>query len=286
MDKPGFTLKDANIALIGLGLMGGSLALSLKERCHRLSAYDPHFPTLELARRQEIVHRAESDPAEILADADLVILACPVPAIIEWLGRLPEFVQHSCIVLDIGSSKRTIVAALESLTANFDPIGGHPICGRERLSLENAERFLYRDAPFVLTPLERTSENARSAALQIVEALGANPVWLNADDHDRILAATSHLPYLLSSALALATLDDCASLIGPGFRSTSRLAGTPSSMMLGVLQSNHDNVLASIASFRQSLDVIESALQAGDKDVLETALNDSRQQYLSLMPVS
>ena len=286
MDKPGFTLKHANIALIGLGLMGGSLALSLKGRCRRLSAYDPDRSTLELARRQEIVHYADSDPAKILADVELVILACPVPAIVEWLRRLPDYIQHPCIVLDIGSSKRTIVAALESLTANFDPIGGHPICGRERLSLENAERFLYRDAPFVLTPLERTSENARSAALQIVEALGANPVWLNADDHDRILAATSHLPYLLSSALALATPDDCASLIGPGFRSTSRLAGTPSSMMLGVLQSNRDNVLASIASFRQSLDVIESALQAGDKDVLETALNDSRQQYLSLMPAS
>jgi len=283
MDKPGFILKDANIALIGLGLMGGSLALSLKERCHKLSAYDPQLSTLELARRQEIVHQADGNPAKILADADLVILACPVPAIVEWLTRLPEYVQHPCIVLDIGSSKRTIVTALETLPANFDPIGGHPICGRERLSLENAERFLYRDAPFVLTPLERTGENARSAALQIVEALGANPIWLDAESHDRILAATSHLPYLLSSALALATPDDCAPLVGPGFRSTSRLAGTPSSMMLGVLQSNADNVLASIASFRQSLDVLESALKAKNKVELKSALGRSRKQYQSLI---
>jgi prephenate dehydrogenase len=279
MDKPGFSLKNANIALVGLGLMGGSLALSLKGRCRRLSAYDSDQSTLELARRQEIVHHADSDPAKILADADLVILACPVPAIVEWLRRLPEYIQRPCIVLDIGSSKRTIVAALESLPANFDPIGGHPICGRERLSLENAERFLYRDAPFVLTPLGRTSENARSVALQIVEALGANPIWLNADDHDRILAATSHLPYLLSSALALATPDDSAPLVGPGFRSTSRLAGTPSSMMLGVLQSNRDNVLAAIASFRQALDVFESALRTNNKDALQSALDQSRTHY-------
>jgi len=283
MDKPGFTLKDANIALIGLGLMGGSLALSLKERCRRLNAYDPDQSTLELARRQEIVHLAESDPAKILADADLVILACPVPAIINWLARLPEYVQHPCIVLDIGSSKRTIVAALEILPANFDPIGGHPICGRERLSLENAERFLYRDASFVLTPLERTSENARSAALQIVEVLGATPIWLNADDHDRILASTSHLPYLLSSALALTTSDDSAPLVGPGFRSASRLAGTPSSMMLGVLQSNEDNVLASIASFRRSLDIIESALQSGNQNTLQSILDRSRNHYQTLV---
>jgi prephenate dehydrogenase len=283
MDKPGFTLKDANIALIGLGLMGGSLALSLKERCRRLSAYDPHFPTLELARRQEIVHLAERDPAKALADADLVILACPVPAIVDWIVRLPDYIPHSCIVLDIGSSKRTIVTALKTLPANFNPIGGHPICGRERLSLENAERFLYRDAPFVLTPLKRTSENARSAALQIIEALGANTVWLNADDHDRILASTSHLPYLLSSALALSTSDDTAPLIGSGFRSTSRLAGTPSSMMLGVLQSNMDNVLTSIAIFRQSLDMIESALQSGNQKILQSVLDKSRNRYHTLV---
>lgn len=283
MDKPGFTLKNANIALIGLGLMGGSLALSLKPRCQRLSAYDPHLPTLELARHQDIVHLAEGDPAKILADADLVILACPVPAIVDWLARLPEYIQHPCIVLDIGSSKRTIVAALETLPANFDPIGGHPICGRERLSLENAERFLYRDAPFVLTPLERTSENARSAALQIVKAIGANPFWLDAEDHDQILAAVSHLPYLLSSALALTTPKEVAPLLGPGFRSTSRLAGTPSSMMLGVLQSNVDNVLTSIESFRHALDNLESALKSGNQEALQSVLDRSRNHYQRLI---
>ena len=263
--------------------MGGSLALSLKPRCRRLSAYDPDQATLELARRQEIVHLADSDPAVILTDADLVVLACPVPAIVDWLQRIPKHIQHPCIVLDIGSSKRTIVAALETLPANFDPVGGHPICGRERLSLENAERFLYRDAPFVLTPLSRTSERARLAAMQIVKALGANPFWLDADVHDRILAAVSHLPYLLSSALALATSEEVAPLLGPGFRSTSRLAGTPSSMMLGVLQSNADNVLASIASFRHSLDILESALKSGSEETLKSTLDQSRNHYQRLI---
>jgi prephenate dehydrogenase len=186
-------------------------------------------------------------------------------------------------VLDIGSSKRTIVHALESLPANFDPLGGHPICGRERLSLENAERFLYRDAPFVLTPLSRTGERARSAALQIVDALGANPIWLDAESHDRILASTSHLPYLLSSALALATPEEAAPLLGPGFRSSARLAGTPSSMMLGVLRSNTDNVLASIAQFRHVLDHIESALKTNDSDALQSILDTSRTKYQFLV---
>ena len=283
MDKPGFTLKEANIALIGLGLMGGSLALSLKPRCRHLSAYDPDLATLELARRQEIVHEADSDPAKILADADLVILACPVPAIVDWIRRLPDFIQHPCIVLDIGSSKRTIITALESLPANFDPIGGHPICGRERLSLENAERFLYRDAPFVLTPLKRTSDNARSAALQIVDALRANPVWLNADNHDRILAATSHLPYLLSSALALATTEDAEPLIGPGFRSTVRLAGTSSSMMLGVLLSNRDHLLDALGRLQDQIATLKFALIADDANQLESVLDAAENRYQRLM---
>lgn len=283
MDKPGFSLKDANIALIGLGLMGGSLALSLKGRCRRLSAYDPDQSTLELARRQEIVHLADNDPAKTLVDADLVILACPVPAIVDWLRRLPDYIQHPCIVLDIGSSKRTIVSALATLPANFDPIGGHPICGRERLSLENAERFLYRDAPFVLTPLSRTSQRARFAALQIVEALGARPIWLDADNHDRILATTSHLPYLLSSALVLATPEDCAPLIGPGFRSTARLAGTPSSMMLGVLLSNCDNLLDAIGQLQDQMAAIKLALMSNDASQLRSVLDAAKNHYEQLV---
>jgi prephenate dehydrogenase len=281
--EPGFLLKDANIALIGLGLMGGSLALSIKPRCRRLSAYDPDLATLELARRQEVVHLAESDPAKALTDADLVILACPVPAILDWLGRLPEYVMQPCIVLDIGSSKRTIVAALESLPGNFDPIGGHPICGRERLSLENAERFLYRDAPFILTSLSRSSQRARTAALQIVEALGANPIWLEADEHDRILASTSHLPYLLSSALALSTPEEAAPLLGPGFRSSARLAGTPSSMMLGVLQSNQDNVVVALDRLQTQVAAIKSALIANDLGQLKSILDVARSHYQQLL---
>jgi prephenate dehydrogenase len=283
MDEPGFSLKDANIAVIGLGLMGGSLALTLKARCRRLSAYDPDRAALELARRQEIVHLADNDPVNVLAGAELVILACPVPAILDWLRRLPDYIRHPCIVLDIGSSKRTIVAALESLPANFDSLGGHPICGRERLSLENAERFLYRDAPFVLTPLSRTGERARSAALQIVEALGAHPIWMDAHDHDRILACTSHMPYLLSSALALATPEDGAPLIGPGFRSTARLAGTPSSMMLGVLGANRDNVLNALDQLQIQIVGLKSALIANDLPQLQSALESARAQYQQLI---
>lgn len=282
MDESGFLLNNANIAIIGLGLMGGSLALSLKEHCRRLSALDIHLPTLDLARRLDIVHVASSDPVEILADADLVFLACPVPAIMDWLNRLPDYIQHPCIVLDIGSTKQTIVAALEALPANFDPLGGHAICGREKLSLKNAERSLYCDAPFVFTPLSRTSDNARGAALQITEILGANPIWLDAETHDIILASTSHLPYLLSLALTLVTPENAAPFIGPGFRSSSRLANTPSNMMLGILQSNRDNILTAFHRIQEQLSIIEAALVENDSAQLKTILDSAQDHYQSL----
>jgi len=283
VDKSGFSLNDANIAIIGLGLMGGSMALSLKEQCQHLSALDIHLPTLELAQNLEIVHTASSDPVEILADANLVILACPVPSIVDWLNRLPDYIKHPCIILDVGSSKQAIVAALETLPENFDPLGGHAICGRENLSLIYAERSMFLNAPFVLTPLSRTNDNARSAALQIIEILGANPIWLDAETHDRLLASTSHLPYLLSSALIIATPEEAAPFIGPGFRSSTRLAGTPSSMMLGVLQSNRNNILFTINHLQAQLSDIKTALLEDDSSQLLSILDSALDHYQSLI---
>ena len=155
-------------------------------------------------------------------------------------------------------------AHLSAATRANDPIGGHPICGKEKLSLANAERTLYYAAPFLLTPLERTSPRALSAANQIIDALGAKCTVLDAVEHDRILASTSHLPFLISSALSLATPEDVTPFVGPGFKSTSRLAGTSSSMMLGVLQSNRENVLNALHGMQSQLAEIEAALSASD----------------------
>ena len=259
--------------------MGGSLALGLRGKCAALYGIDPHPATLELALSQHIVDFADSDPAKLLPDVDLVILSAPVPAILTLLEQLPSFTPNPCIVMDMGSTKKLIVESMSCLPERFDPIGGHPICGKEKLSLANAERTLYYAAPFLLTPLARTSSRALSAANQIIEALGAKGKTLAAVEHDRILASTSHLPFLISSALALATPNDVASFVGPGFKSTSRLAGTSSSMMLGVLQSNRENVLNALRGMQAELAQIESALSDGDFAKLESILNNAQNKY-------
>jgi prephenate dehydrogenase len=277
-----FRLQDSKLAIIGLGLMGGSLALALNGKCAALYGIDSDPATLALALANGIVHQADTDPVKLLAQADLVILATPVPAIMEFIQKLPSFSGNPCIVFDLGSTKRDILQAMSALPENFDPIGGHPICGKEKLGLVNADANLYQAAPFVVSSLDRTTSRARSAARQVIAVIGANRIEMTAEDHDRILAATSHLPFLIASALASSTPCDHAPLLGPGFRSTSRLAGTPSHMMMGILRSNRDNVLKAVQSFRRTLDEIEDALQDENFTELESILNRSRSAYQSL----
>lgn len=278
-----FNLSSAKIAIIGLGLMGGSLALALRGKCDSLFGIDPDEKTRRLALDQHIVDAASADPAQLLPQADMLILAAPVPAILTLLEDLPRWSNNPLVVMDIGSSKAQILQRMERLPANFDPIGGHPICGKEKLTLENADRTLYYGAPFILTPLARSTARARSAADQLLTVLGAKKIQIDATEHDRILAHTSHTPYLLSSALALATPEDAAGLIGPGFRSSSRLAGTPSSMMLGVLLSNRENVLAVLERVQDELALLTSALYERDLETLQSSLDAARAAYIRLI---
>jgi len=279
-----FSLKDSTVAFLGLGMMGGSLAMALRGQCRLLTAYDPDPATLETARQREIVDRADRDPVRVLRGADVVILAAPVDGILALLDALPGWMPEGCVVLDIGSSKRLILDAMQHLPERFYPIGGHPLCGKEKHSIENAEAAIYEGAPFLLTPLERTPARAISAAHQIIEAIGARAVLVEAAEHDRMLASTSHMPYLLSSALALATPAEWGSFAGPGFRSTSRLAGTPSSMMLSVLGTNRANVLDALHGLRAELGRLEAALAAEDDARLEALLKEAQAKYGELVP--
>lgn len=280
--EDGFSLKHSTVGIFGLGLMGGSLAIRLKGHCARLIGFDSHPATLELALSKNIIDHAESDSATCLPQVDLLILATPVPAIINIIQRLPALMPNPCILMDLGSTKTDILHSMNDLPSHFDVIGGHPICGKEKLGLENADANLYQNTPFVITPLARTTSRAKSAAKQIISVIGADLIEMTAEDHDRILASTSHLPFIVASTLSRSTHHDFAPLIGPGFRSTSRLAGTPSHMMMGILKSNRENALNAIRNFRNSLDDIESALQQENYLQLEILLNQSRSAYQSL----
>jgi prephenate dehydrogenase len=272
MPEPDF-IANAHVAILGLGLMGGSLALALRGRCQALDAVDPDPSVLEIARQRKVVDRLSTDPAEILPQADLVILAAPVRAILALIRDLPVLHPGSPVVIDLGSTKTQICQALNELPPRFDPVGGHPMCGKEVGTLVNADPLIYRGAPFAFAPLQHTSLKGRAIAGQLAHALGSHPIWIDPQTHDRWTAATSHLPFLLSATLALATPREAAPLVGSGFRSTARLAATPLSMMLDVLASNRANILDALNDFRRELDRLQAQLEDGDYQALSEALS-------------
>lgn len=281
MSEPDF-LTPARVAILGLGLMGGSLALALRGHCAAVWGVDPDPLARQLASERQAVDRVSADPAEALPQADLVVLAAPVGAILALLRDLPGLHPGSPVVLDLGSTKAEVVRAMAGLPERFDPLGGHPMCGKEKASLEYADPALFRDAPFAFTPLPRTRPRARLLADQLARFLGARPLWLDAETHDRWTAATSHAPYLLASALSAATPGESAPLVGPGFRSTARLAAASPGMMLDILVTNRQQVLEAVGRFRRSLDALEAHLAQGDWEALERLLAQGAGRYTDL----
>lgn len=272
MNEPDFS-TSSRIAIIGLGLMGGSLALALRDHGQQLLGCDKDPAALELAQEQNLFIKLSRDPAEILPEAEVVILATPLHAILELIKQLPGLHPGSPIVLDLGSTKTDVLRAMEKLPSRFDPLGGHPMCGKEMPGFENAEADIFQGAAFAFTPLERTSTAARFFAEQLASAVGARALWLDPGTHDQWSAATSHLPYLVASALVGSTPSQVKPLVGSGFRSTTRIAGTPASIMLDVLETNRENVLAQLEKLLQVLKEYQELLSSGDYAPLKSILN-------------
>lgn len=279
-------LEDLHIAVVGMGLMGASLALALRGRCASLLGVDSDPETVAIARERGVVDRASETPDSVLSEVDVVILATPVRAILDVLRALPDLHPGRAVVLDLGSTKRAVVAAMDGLPERFDPLGGHPMCGKETAGIDHADPGMFIDAPFALTPLPRTGPGARGFAEKLVGALGARPLWLDPGTHDRWVAATSHAPYLAAAALSLATPLEAAPLAGPGFRSASRLAGSATSMTLDILLTNPDLVLEAVGRIATQLDIIAGALSRRDEAALEDHLSRAaaRRRTLAASP--
>jgi prephenate dehydrogenase len=277
------SLSNCRIVILGLGLMGGSLALRLRGQCQKLLGCDPDPATLSLARQWDLADQVSDQPGNLLPQADLVILATPIREIITLLDRLPALHPGQAVVLDLGSTKNLIVQRMQALPARFDPLGGHPMCGKEHGGLANADPDLYQSAPFALTPMPRTTQRARDLAEQLARLVGANPLWLEAETHDRWVAATSHVPYLLANALAAITPLEARPLVGPGLRSTTRLAPSSWTMMHDILETNRPNILTGLQRFRRQIEELESLLASGDLQALEMLTAQGAGNYEALI---
>lgn len=277
------SLSESEIAIVGLGLMGGSLALALQGHCGRLLGCDLDPETIKLARARSVVDRADSDLKTILPEADVIVLATPVNSIIELLRDLPECHSGPAVVMDLGSTKTDIMRTMDALPSRFDPIGGHPVCGRISTGLMYADAKIYHGAPFALTPLPRTTNHARSIAEELVEAVNAEPLWLDAVAHDTWVAATSHLPYLLAIGLLGATTPEASAVIGPGFVGASRLAASNPEMMKDIFLTNREAVLEVIRKFTVEMEQLEVEIREGDPKSLEETFERAAQLHQKLV---
>ena len=281
MPDPGLAYQ--RVVIVGLGLMGGSLAWVLHGKCRLLLGVDKDAQTVAAALQSGIFSRVSTQASELLPEADLVILAAPVAAIIQILSELPSLHPSNAVVFDLGSTKAGILAEMDKLPERFDPVGGHPMCGKETSSFAEADPGIYRDARFALVPLARTTNSARILVEQVVSAAGSLPLWLDAASHDLWTACTSHLPYLVANSLAGVTPVEFAALVGSGFRDTTRLAGANLEMMLNILLSNRVNILVAGREFQERFNTILAALELQDRSQLADLLSQGADRRRRLM---
>jgi len=271
-DGPGF-FTGKHVAIFGLGLMGGSLAMALNGRCSRLTGIDPDIHAVHSALKRGLVSQAAVEPGHLLEDADVIILAAPVNAILDILRNLNAVCRNDAVVLDFGSTKRAVCRAMDELPKRFDPIGCHPMCGKETCGLDFADETIFNGAAFAIVPLTRTGEKARKTAEVLSSLLGSHPVFIDAETHDRLVAASSHLPFLVSNTLAFCTPVEAAPLTSTGFASTTRLAVSSPAMMMDVLETNKEVILEALHAFISRLTLIEELLMKDDFDHLRSELN-------------
>ncbi|MBO9368254.1 MAG: prephenate dehydrogenase [Chloroflexi bacterium] len=277
------SLEESHIAIVGLGLMGGSFALALRQAGlgRKLIGIDLDEGARTQAAPYFDVVAADLEP---IRQAHLVVLAAPVRAILRLLQGIERYAAPGAILLDFGSTKRAILEAMRRLPEHLQPIGGHPLCGREQSGFAAATPDLFRGARFVLIPLARTSPQALDFVEALLRRLEMTPLIMSAEEHDQLLAVTSHLPYLLAACLMQVALENekmqerLFQVAASGFRDTSRLAASHPRMMLDILMTNREPVLEALRSFQQALSLLQTRLEEGQEAALEGWMEAIRQQ--------
>jgi prephenate dehydrogenase len=277
-------LSELRVTIVGLGLMGGSLAMALRPHVKKITAIDRNLPMLQMALKQDLLDSVNTIMT-FGSDTDLLVLAAPIKVITDTLRQLPALGASGCAVLDLGSTKQSILEAMDALPKEYDAIGGHPMCGREVSGLAAARVDLYVGQTFILCRSKRTSPSLEQLVLNLVEAIGAHPLFMSAESHDRLVASGSHLPYAVSAmllrvaSLAAEADERIWQLSASGLRDTSRLAGSSPEIMLDILMTNRVNVLDKLGHYRAELSALGELLEANDEQALLEWLVDVQSRH-------
>lgn len=259
------------VAVIGLGLIGGSLALAIKNKglTRKVIGVSRHQKTLWLAKRRGAIDSGSRD-INIITDADLVILATPVSTIIELAGKISRLIRKDCIVTDVGSTKAKLVSKLDKIFPNY--IGSHPLAGSEKTGIANASPDIFKDSLCILTPTKNTDATVLRKVKNLWQQFGAKITYLPPDKHDKILSFTSHLPHTIAFSLIGAVPKQYLKFAASGLRDTTRIAASDNELWTDIFLSNRKNIVAAIKSFETKLSKIRYAIQHQEKDRLNKIL--------------
>ncbi len=270
------------VTVVGTGLIGGSFALALREKFPGIEITGcDRPPVLERAHAAKIITRGESDAAIAVRDADLIYIAMPIAATIDWFPSIAAAAKPHAIVTDAASTKATVCqAATRHFTGSTKFLGGHPMAGKENSGVEHASADLFRGSRYALIGNESDSDPRATAFIELLKAIGAEPVWCDADTHDWAVGIVSHLPQMLAVALASVVRDETdetglpLTLAGPGLKDSLRLAGSPYTTWRDVALTNRENIARALDRMTQAIDHLRTRLGSKDLGDEFTAANE------------
>ncbi len=267
----------ARIAIIGLGLIGGSLGLALKRSSLRdaeIVGFARSRHTRDEARKLGAIDQAASSAAQAVRDAAVVIIATPISVVPDVMEEIAPSLSDSAIVTDAASTKKQVMRwAEELLPAEVSFVGGHPMAGKEETGIEAAEAGLFDGKPYCIVPSVHAKETAVNTVIGLAELIGATPIFLDAEEHDSYVGAVSHLPLVASTALFSLVHDstawpEMAQLASSGFRDVTRLASGSPEMSEDVCRTNEENVVHWIDRMIVELRKYRELIKGNDDEAL------------------
>jgi prephenate dehydrogenase len=278
------------IAVLGVGLIGGSIGLAARKRLDaEVAGFDPEASNLQRARELGALDEAESSVAAAVAGAELVFCAAPVRALGELVSEALRESSEDTAVTDVGSTKRELLAGLEGSEGADRFVGGHPLAGAETAGVENARADLFEGARWYLTPTKEASGVHYDRVQRAVAELGARPQAIDAEAHDKVLAVVSHLPHVLANVLvqqaATALGEESTRMpeVGPSFRDTTRVAGANPAIWGDIFATNSDAVAREVEAVARRLDDAAAMIRRGDAGAVgewHEAAGDDRRALL------
>lgn len=268
------------VAIVGVGLIGGSIGLALRERklTSQIVGVGRRPESLSQAKAVGAVHRTTRVVAEGVRDAELVVVCTPVSSIAARVREAAAACRPGALITDAGSTKASIVRQLNgALPRSVAFVGSHPLAGSEKAGCEHARADLFDGRVVVVTPTRKTAETELQRTADFWSALGASVLVMSPAAHDRALAATSHLPHLLAAALARSTAEEDLPLTAGGWRDCTRIAAGDAALWTQILLDNRDNVAKSLSRFEKSFARFRTALERGDARRLTTLLKEAKQ---------